>query len=174
MQEFLRRFSITPHIERYAVMWISVGDLAKQSKESFVENVSNTGLRFSELSDISDKQLHENEILFLNWESIRSKDAGTGEWKNIAMLDGEKDASIPVYMENTKQAGIEIILVIDESHTNLSGPRAQELIASFIKPKLQIEVSATPKSMKYQEMITVSIADVIDTGMIKQEVLINP
>ncbi len=174
MQEFLRRFSTTPHMGKYAVIWISVGDLAKQSKDSFVENISNVGLRFSELSDIQDKQLHENEILFLNWESIRSKDSLTGEWKNRAMREDEQDANIPVYMENTKQMGIEIILVIDESHTNLDGPRAQELIASFLQPKLQIEVSATPKSTKYQEMITVNITDVIDAGMIKQEVLINP
>lgn len=67
-----------------------------------------------------------------------------------------------------------MILIIDESHRSLSTPKAQELIMSYIKPKLQIEVSATPDSTDYDARIETRIEEVIEAGMIKKEVLINP
>lgn len=45
---------------------------------------------------------------------------------------------------------------------------------NYIKPKLQIEVSATPDSRNAAQTITVDIDAVIEAGMIKKEILINP
>ncbi len=70
----------------------------------------------------------------------------TGEWKVLAMKDNERDENLPTYLANTHEAGREIILIVDESHKNLDSARAQDLIKNYIKPKIQIEVSATPDS----------------------------
>jgi type III restriction enzyme len=146
MQEYLRRLADIPMEREMAFVWISVNDLSRQSKRSFERNLAGSSLHFSELADISDRELRKNEILFINWEAINKVDSATGEWKVLAMKDNERDENLPIYLQNTHIAGREIILIIDESHRNLDSPRAQELIQNFIKPKIQIEVSATPDS----------------------------
>lgn len=174
MQEYLRRLAETPLTREYAFVWISVNDLSRQSKRSFERNLAGSSLHFSELTDVTDRELKKNEILFINWESIRSVDRATGDWKVLAMKDNERDENLPTYLKNTHDAGREVILIVDESHRSLSTPKAQELIMNYIKPKLQIEVSATPDSAGYHAMIETQVTEVIEAGMIKKEVLINP
>jgi type III restriction enzyme len=173
MQTFLKDFSDSHLKDEFAFIWISVNDLSSQSKRSFEKNLLGTKLSFSLLSDITDKELKNNEILFINRESIRSTNKETGEWKVLAMKDNEKDENIPFYMENTRNRGIEIVLIIDESHRQLNVSRAQELIRDYFKPIIQIEVSATPDSVKYDKKITVDMGDVIESGMIKKVILVN-
>lgn len=174
MQEYLRRLADTPMSQEYAFVWISVNDLSRQSKKSFERNLAGSALHFSELSDIADRELKKNEILFINWESLKSVDRSTGEWKVLAMKDNERDENLPTYLSNTHDAGRGIILIVDESQKSLNTDKAQDLIRNFIKPKLQIEVSATPDSVGYSQMIETSIEEVIEAGMIKKEILINP
>ena len=174
MQEYLRRFIEAPMSREYAFLWISVNDLSRQSKRSFERNLSGSPLHFSELSDIADRELKKNEILFINWESIKSVDRASGEWKVLAMKDNERDENLPTYLANTHEAGREVILIVDESQRSLNTEKAQELIMTYIKPKLQIEVSATPDSVNYDAKIETKIEEVIEAGMIKKEVLVNP
>lgn len=174
LQEFFRRFSETPMDTEFAFIWISVNDLSRQSKKSFERNLAGSSMHFSELSDIQERILKKNEILFINWESIRSVDRATGEWKVLAMKDNERDENLPTYLQNTHDAGRQVILIIDESHKSLATPKAQELILNYIKPKIQIEVSATPDSSNYHAMIETTVNEVIEAGMIKKEILINP
>lgn len=173
MQEFLKQVAEIPKNRNLAFVWVSVSDLSNQSKESFERNLEGSKLIFSELKDIKGKSLRENEILFINWEKIKSKDNATWEWKVLSMKDNEKDENIPFYMENTRNHWLEIVLIIDESHKQLNTPRAQELINDYFKPIIQIEVSATPDSVHYDKKISVDINDVITSGMIKKEVLVN-
>lgn len=174
MQEYLRRLVEMPHSREFVFLWISVNDLSRQSKRSFERNLAWSSLHFSELSDIVDRELKKNEILFINWESINKIDGVTGEWKVLAMKDNERDENLPTYLANTHEAGREIILIVDESHKNLDSARAQDLIKNYIKPKIQIEVSATPDSQWVAQTIDVDISQVIESGMIKKEILINP
>jgi hypothetical protein len=90
------------------------------------------------------------------------------------MKDNERDENIPIYMDNIRKNGLEIVLIIDESSRDLKQAKSQELINEYFKPIIQIEVSATPDSVKYDKKITVDINDVIASGMIKKEILINP
>lgn len=173
MQNFLRDFVWANILGDFAFIWVSVNDLSKQSKASFERNLEGTNLIFSQLSDIKDKILQKNEILFINWESIRSVSKETWEWKVLAMKDNEKDENLPTYLQNTHDAGIKIILIVDESQRALEAQRAQELIQNYIKPSLQIEVSATPNSKDYSHKIEVNISDVIKEEMIKKEILVN-
>jgi len=77
------------------------------------------------------------------------------------MKDNEKNENLPTYLNNTHLSGRKVILIVDESHRSLDTPKAQELIANYIKPVLQIEVSATPDSQNYEQKIEVAIEDVI-------------
>ncbi len=173
MQNFLQYFSESELKNEFCFIWISVNDLSNQSKKSFEKNLEWTKLYFSELSDIEDKELKNNEVLFINWEKIRTVDKSTGEWKVLAMKDNERDENLPTYLKNTHDSGRKVILIVDESHRSLDTPKAQELIKNFIKPVLQIEVSATPDSENFDDFVKVDIDDVIKEWMIKKEVLVN-
>lgn len=173
MQNFLKNLSESELAWEFCFLWISVNDLSKQSKASFEKNLEWSKLHFSVLSDIEDKELKNNEVLFINWESIRSVDKSTWEWKVLAMKDNERDENLPTYLQNTHESWIKVILIVDESHRSLDTPKAQELIKNFIKPVLQIEVSATPDSKDFDQYVKVEIQDVIKEGMIKKEVLVN-
>ena len=81
-------------------MRISVSDLARQSKKNFQKNLQGSKLIFSELSDVQDKLLRQNEVLFINREALKQKDKATGEWKVLAMRDNERNENLPTYLRN--------------------------------------------------------------------------
>jgi len=118
--------------------------------------------------------IDKNEVVVVNWEKLRVKDKQTGEWKNILMKSGEK-WNFREVIQNTKDEGKTIIMIIDESHSNATSERAKELRDEIIKPDLTIEMSATPvlKEGEYNEKVVVNPNDVIEEGMIKKEIVIN-
>ena len=103
---------------------------------------------------------------------IKLKDSATGEWKAVVMKDKETINFIEV-LENTREIGRKIILIIDESHAGAKTEKSLELIDEIIKPELTVEMSATPIINKSDARIEVNPSDVIDAGIIKKEVIIN-
>ncbi len=118
--------------------------------------------------------INENEVVVGNWEKLSNKDGQTSEWKSKLMKDKET-VNFRELIENTRNAGTKIILIIDESHSRDKAERAFELRNEIIKPDLTIEMSATPilHEGEYNEKIVVQPNDVIEEGMIKKEIIIN-
>ena len=113
--------------------------LHEQSKEKLEKYYENDRiLQCSYFDDLQDKKIDENEILFINWQSINKKDI------NIYVRENEQENNLNSILENTKNEGREIILIIDESHHTASSEKSRELIET-INPKVTIEVSATPQ-----------------------------
>ncbi|MBT4937099.1 DEAD/DEAH box helicase family protein, partial [Candidatus Peregrinibacteria bacterium] len=165
--------------EEFAFVWLSVHDLHNQSKKS-LENILREGaFTFSNLPDISDLCIKQNEIIFINWESITKKagkdsiekDIKKGDYINVFMADNEYDRNLGTFVENTQNQDRTIILIIDESHLYSLSEDSVKIINNIIQPKLTIEVSATPHD---NPTVEVELPDVIDEGMIKKEVVINP
>lgn len=157
-------------------LWVSIGkgDLHIQSYKS-VKRELDEGLECSLLENEffgSRKEINRNEIVFVNWEKIRAKDKTTGEFKNVVMKDKET-INFPEVLENTRNIGRKIVLIIDESHYAASSERALEIRDEIIKPELTIEMSATPVLMNGSFPIKVDPNDVINEGMIKKEIIIN-
>jgi type III restriction enzyme len=148
-------------------IWISINTLHEQSKESLEQYFDNERLiNCISVNDIDNKQIQENEILFVNWESLNRD-------KNLFIRDNERDWNLTSIVKNTKEEGRDIVLIIDESHRSAKTSKATELI-EIIGPKLTIEVSATPKEITSDIRIRVPLDDVINEEMIKQDILINP
>jgi len=148
-------------------IWISINTLHEQSKDSLEEYFDQERLiNCISVTDIDNKQIQENEILFVNWESLNRE-------KNLFIRDNERDWNLNSIVKNTKEEGREIVLIIDESHRSAKTSKATELI-EIIGPKLTIEVSATPKEITSDIRIRVPLDEVIDEEMIKQDILINP
>ncbi len=149
-------------------IWTAPRKLHHQSKEKLERYYEDTrAIECSDFEDLTDKQIAEDEILFLNWESINKKD------KNTIVKENEKEFYLGKIVENTKNEGREIILVIDESHHHATSEISQSLIAD-IAPKLTIEVSATPVIQDPDEIVSVPLEDVKLAGMIKKSVMLNP
>ena len=157
-------------------LWICIGkgDLQVQSYKSAKREVGDClecSLLESEFFG-SREIINQNEIVFLNWEKIRTKDRKTNEFKNVLMRDNEQ-YNFPEVLQNTRDTGRKIILIIDESHASATSERAMEIRDEIIKPELTFEMSATPVISDYKSIVDVNPTDVINAGMIKKEIIIN-
>lgn len=149
----------------FAFIWISVNSLHEQSlnslsryfeDERLFECITNT--------DLNDNTIEQNQIMFINWESINKENS-------LFRVDNEQNWNLQSVVENTKDIGNNIVLLIDESHRNASTDKSKELI-DIINPRLVIEVTATPKNIS-GTLIDIPLREVIEEGMIKREVHIN-
>jgi len=148
-------------------IWTAPRKLHTQSKQKLEKYYEDSrALECSDFEDLTDKQIDENEVLFLNWESINKKD------KNTIVKENEKEFYLGKIIENTKEAGREIVLIIDESHHHATSEISQDLIRD-IAPRLTIEVSATPVIQSPDEIVSVPLEDVKMEGMIKKSVILN-
>jgi len=157
-------------------LWVSIGkgELQVQSYKS-VKRELDEALKCSLLEEEffgSRSEIDKNEIVFVNWEKIRTKDKKTGDFKNVVMKDKET-INFPEVLENTRATGRKIILIIDESHVAATTDRATEIRDNIIKPELTVEMSATPVLMNGAYPVVVKPNDVISEGMIKKEIIIN-
>lgn len=166
--EYLKKFVDDREITTpLAFIWTAPRKLHTQSKKKLEKYYEDSRvLECSDFEDLTDKQIDENEILFLNWESINKKD------KNTIVKENEKEFYLGKIIENTKEKGREIVLVIDESHHHATSEISQDLIRD-IAPKLTIEVSATPAIQSPDEIVSVPLEDVKLEGMIKKSVILN-
>ncbi len=167
--EFLKKLVDDKEVKQpLAFIWTAPRQLHTQSKEKLERYFEDSrALECSDFEDLTDKQIGENEILFLNWESINKKN------KNTIVKENEKEFYLSKIIENTKDEGREVILIIDESHHHATSDISQELIAD-INPKVTLEVSATPILNDPDEIATVPLEDVKMEGMIKKSVILNP
>ena len=154
---------------KYSFVWVSVRMLHEQSKEKLEKYYEDDRLiQCSYFEDLEDRQIGENEILFINWHSINKKDI------NIYVRENEQDNNLNALIQNTKEEGRQIILIIDESHHTASSEKSKELIET-IGPKVTIEVSATPHLKEnVSEIEKVHISQVKAEEMIKSEIAVNP
>lgn len=168
MAEFLKRL-IDSRIDdkKFSFIWIAVNKLHDQSRNNLKKYYDKYGIRIrcSFFEDLDDRQISENEILFLNWASINKKD-------NLYVRANERDNNLSSVIARTKAAGRIVFLIIDESHHTAGSEKSKELIYD-IAPKITIEVSATPH-LGGDAIVTVDLKDVKDEGMIKKEIVINP
>ncbi|MFC2006555.1 DEAD/DEAH box helicase [Chloroflexota bacterium] len=166
MAEFLRKL-VTENATGLTLsfIWAAPRHLHIQSKDKLERYYyENKALTSSFFEDLTDKNIAENEILFLNWESINKAD-------NIIIRDNENDFNLSSILQNTRDQGRQVILIIDESHFSTKTEIAAGL-KDMIDPKLTIEVSATPV-FAGDQLVPVDREDVIQDEMIKKYVVIN-
>ncbi|MDO9463806.1 MAG: DEAD/DEAH box helicase family protein [bacterium] len=153
----------------FSFVWISVRMLHEQSKEKLEKYYEDDRLiQCSYFEDLEDRKIGENEILFINWHSINKKDI------NIYVRENEQDNNLNSIIQNTKEEGRDIMLIIDESHHTAKSEKSRELI-EVISPKVTLEISATPHlTENISEIERVHLADVKAEEMIKSEISVNP
>ncbi|PWS25917.1 hypothetical protein DHW03_18975 [Pedobacter yonginense] len=150
----------------YSFIWLSVNSLHEQSRQSLSQYFEDEKLLDCILlNDIQNNTIEENEIVFLNWDSLIKQN-------NIFRMENEQDWNLASVIANTKDEGREVILIIDESHRTAKAEKALEVIEE-LKPRLTIEITATPTRIS-GHLIEIPLGRVVAEGMIKSEVQINP
>lgn len=150
-----------------AYVWIAPNTLHLQSYQSLQLFFDETkDIRTIQFEDIVEDLLQPNELLFLNWQSISSEE-------NLFVRDNENDKNLYNYINNAKQNGTDIIVILDEAHLfGTKGEKAQSVLAK-LDAKIEIDVSATPLTRSDYEVI-IHRADVVKEQMIKKGVNLNP
>ncbi|MDR0979021.1 MAG: DEAD/DEAH box helicase family protein [Lachnospiraceae bacterium] len=175
MTKLLERICDEHENEPMCFIWASIGkgELHKQSYRSVKSELNgNPDCQLLEPSFVSSHDAIDNkQILFVNWEKLITKDKGTDTWKNSLMKDQEGKNFLDLITE-TKNRGIKIVLIIDESHI---GENADSHTSQFrnniIDPDVTLMMSATlPDQDKDVEIL---LDDAIEEGMIKENLLVN-
>ena len=156
--------------QQVAFIWIAPNKLHQQSyfkmKNFFTETKLLKPVMFDEL-DQSDGIIHQGEVLFVNWESINSKN-------NLIVRDNEQGLSIYDIAAKTREENIPIIVVIDEEHLFWTKTADKsKAVLERINAKVEIRISATPKTAP-EYLVNVDRQEVIREEMIKEGVLLNP
>lgn len=168
--------------EDVAWIWITFSDdLAMQSKAKFEEYFSpSVGRRLLTVADFSDGVLKRDDILFLNWQKLVANNADARILRRPD--DPAKKKESGYYYEDVVEAthkdGRTIIMVIDESHKNVTELAAEKVIKAT-NPKVILKVSATPTDIPSSEDIDDAKAefcrvrreDVVKEGLIKEAVV---
>ena len=185
MAELLQQFNEEDLPGKYVFVWTSLYDLHSQSKAKLASYLQDTRYDLMSLDEITQDALAENSVLFVNWHSLtttkQNADTSSREWSNVYVKDREDGRSIVEVLEKTREAGRQIVLIVDEAHRNYLTENSQRFIAEVIKPKLTVEVSATPLlSVSAEDMasknagfVSVPFDEVVASGLIKQETTIN-
>ncbi len=165
--EFIKRLVENRDDEKeIAFIWITVHKLHEQSKEKLEQYYEDLQtVTCSVFEDLQDNQIQDREILFFNWQSINQEN-------NIYIREGENENNLTHVIENTKEAGREIILIIDESHHTASSDKSLDIITK-INPKVTIEVSATPHISNIDYLVNIDLQEVKEEEMIKKFIMLN-
>ena len=154
-----------------AFIWFAPRQLHIQSyrslKGAFAETRKLTPVMFDELDQ--SEGIQPGEILFVNWESINKKN-------NVIVRDSESSVSLyEITRKTQEELGLPIIAIIDEEHMfwSKTADKSAQVLEN-INPKIEIRISATPKTTNPREKVSVYRSEVIEAEMIKKEVVLNP
>lgn len=163
-----------------AFVWITFSDeLAMQSKHKFqayFQNNLENGLRTS--NDIEHGKFLKNDILFLNWQKVVSKSAENRLLRRPEDTRFAKEYGnyFEDFIDGAHATNRSLILIIDESHTNVTIDLAQQII-DYIQPKTVLHVSATPKpeivakAADLKSYVVVDRERVVLEGLIKEKIV---
>ena len=183
MAEFLRTLDGNYHFDDdKAYIWISFGgdDSYLQSKEKLYKYFNNgTDMTLRDKNDLSLKELPKNNIFFINWSKIKSSTKDGKVLRKESELTSGDYGIFDEFIINTKNKR-DLILIIDEAHTETSTTLAEEVI-DLINPRIIIKVTATPKNIPngsdlvnhkagYVEVLE---DEVINSGLIKKSLIIQ-
>ena len=123
--EFINRFvSSKVNNSSYSFIWTTPRKtLTEQSKKKlnrYFKNIKK--IKCSFFDELNENYIQENEIVFVNWESINKEN------KNTIIRENEKEFYLSKVLEKTRDKGHKLILLIDESHHHATSEISTKLI----------------------------------------------
>lgn len=145
-------------------VWLTPGQggLEEQSKEKMDRYCHNASTK--NLADVMTGGFSAGDAVFINWEKLTKKDSN-------ALKDSERTNFIE-WVQKALAEGLTFKIIVDESHQNFT-EKADAIVDLFKTDKI-IRASATPLEDPSALRVDVSEADVINAGLIKKLIQINP
>lgn len=145
-------------------VWLTPGQggLEEQSKQKMDRYCHNASTK--NLADVMTGGFSAGDAVFINWEKLTKKDSN-------ALKDSERTNFIE-WVQKALVEGLAFKIVVDESHQNFT-EKADTIVELFKTDKI-IRASATPLEDPSALKVEVSEADVINAGLIKKLIQINP
>jgi type III restriction enzyme len=183
MAEFLRCLDDNFQFhEDKAYIWVSFGgdESYMQSKNKLYQYFNEgTDMSLKDVNNLSEGKLYKNNIFFINWSKIKGTDKESKKLRKSGGVGYGGDAIFDEFIGRTRKER-DIILIIDEAHTETETHLANEVI-DLIDPRIIIKVTATPKdlpnisdvSQKKAGFVEVLESDVISSGLIKEKIIIQ-
>lgn len=176
-----------PNRPEFIVLWLSPGKggLHRQSERALKAFLEGTSMKVRVLESRDDIEADPSpasgSVLVVNWEKLfRQED---GEFTNVMLRDGETSSFFDM-LQNVTRSGFDMVVVIDESHVNLDGPKTKRLMEELRtnRPFISVEMSATPSTATNPELrddgihhdVVVRFSEVEAAGMVRKTVLLNP
>ncbi len=183
MAEFLRCLDDNYQFhEDKAYVWVSFGgdDSYSQSKNKLYHYFNEgTDMNLKDINNLSEGKLYKNNIFFINWSKIKGTDKESKKLRKSGGVGYGGDAVFDEFIKKTRKER-DIILIIDEAHTETDTQLANEVI-DLIDPRVILKVTATPKnlpnisdvSQKKAGFVEVLENDVVASGLIKEKIIIQ-
>lgn len=165
-----------------AFVWITFSDeLAMQSRDKFTDYFfPNIGRNLLTIADFSQGVLQKDDVLFLNWQKLVAKDAEKRLLRRPEKEELQKEQGFYFedVVEKTLAEGREIVMIIDESHKNVTAAAYRDVI-NPLKPRMLLNVSATPEHIPNASevnnlqagFVEVQRKDVVAEGLIKEQIV---
>lgn len=183
MAEFLRCLDDNYQFhEDKAYVWVSFGgdESYMQSKSKLYQYFNEgTDMNLKDINNVSEGKLYKNNIFFINWSKIKGTDKESKKLRKSGGVGYGGDAVFDDFIKKTRNER-EIVLIIDEAHTETDTHLANEVI-DLINPRIILKITATPKdlpnisdvSQKKAGFIEALESDVIASGLIKEKIIIQ-
>ncbi len=176
----------SPINKPFIVLWLSpgTGGLHLQSARALANFLEDSSINVKLLDGPDDIASSANpsagDLFVVNWEKLNEEK--DGKWANLMVRNGEK-VNLFDMLRSATGDHLDMITVIDESHTQLQGPKTQKLMADIanIIPSIQVEMSATPNTeldpsledKRIHNKVYVQFDAVEDAGMVRRSAILN-
>lgn len=183
MAEFLRCLDNNYQFhEDKAYVWVSFGgdESYSQSKNKLYHYFNEgTDMNLKDVNNLSEGKLYKNNIFFINWSKIKGTDKESKKLRKSGGVGYGGEAVFDEFIKTTRKER-DIILIIDEAHTETDTHLANEVI-DLIDPRIILKITATPKdlpsvsdvSQKKAGFVEALESDVIASGLIKEKIIIQ-
>ena len=179
--QFLKDLTGDPQFDvDKAFLWITFSeDSYNQSKEKLYDYYDGAGeIHLLDLNDLNRKKLEKNNVFFINWQKIKATSKeGRKLRKETEKTEWDKGI-FDEFIIRTQKEEREIVLIIDEAHTQTYTTLADEVI-NLIDPRIILKITATPKEEpSYSDVehnragfIDIVREDVVEAGLIKEKII---
>lgn len=184
MAEFLRCLDDNYQFEAdKAYIWVSFwwDESYSQSKNKLYHYFNEgTDMNLKDVNNLSEWKLYKNNIFFINWSKIKGTDKESKKLRKATEKTNGDYGVFDEYIMNTRKER-EMVLIIDEAHTETETTLADEVI-DLINPRIIIKVTATPKdeqdikALAFDDragFVEAKEEDVIGSGLIKDKIIIQ-
>lgn len=152
--EFLRQLVGDPQFqEQKAYVWVSISDeIVMQSKKKLFKVYDGAGeVNLLDLNDLSNKaHLKNNNVFFVNWQKIKASNKQGRKLRKESEKSRSELGIFDEFIENTKRAGIELVMIIDEAHMGSTTTLSHEIF-DLIDPRIIFKITATPNEQEELE-----------------------